>query len=239
MRVENQPYGRLSEIIYDQAFTVHPYKHPTIGTMEDLEAASVEDVRDFYRTYYVPANATLVIVGDFDAATPPNLSTGTSAACRSPRPGAARHPAEPPRDIAAARRRSRRTGRCRSSWWRTTSPSTATRTRTRCTSRRRSCRTGRARGSTGSSSTRPGSRCRPSAAATSSSIRTCSSPSRSCSRATPRTRPSRRWSRELDRLRPSRSPSANCSARRTSSRATTSSGASRTSRRRARSRTPR
>jgi zinc protease len=39
MRIDNQPYGRLSEIIYDQAFTVHPYKHPTIGSMQDLEAA--------------------------------------------------------------------------------------------------------------------------------------------------------------------------------------------------------
>jgi zinc protease len=66
MRVENQPYGRLNEIIYDQAFTVHPYKHPTIGSMTDLEAASIEDVRDFFRTYYVPNNATLVLVGDFE-----------------------------------------------------------------------------------------------------------------------------------------------------------------------------
>src|SRR3954464_333901 len=66
MRIDNQPYGRLNEIIYDKAFTVHPYKHATIGSMQDLEAASVDDVRDFYRTYYVPANATLVLVGDFD-----------------------------------------------------------------------------------------------------------------------------------------------------------------------------
>src|SRR5829696_9477364 len=65
MRVDNQPYGRLNEIVYDQAFTVHPYKHPTIGSMEDLEAASINDVRDFFRTYYVPNNATLVLVGDF------------------------------------------------------------------------------------------------------------------------------------------------------------------------------
>jgi zinc protease len=68
MRVENQPYGRLSELIFDQAFTVHPYKHPTIGSMKDLEAASIEDVREFYRTYYVPNNATLVLVGDFESA---------------------------------------------------------------------------------------------------------------------------------------------------------------------------
>jgi zinc protease len=66
MKVENQPYGRLSELIYDQAFTVHPYKHPIIGSMEDLEAASIEDVRAFFRTYYVPTNATLTIVGDFE-----------------------------------------------------------------------------------------------------------------------------------------------------------------------------
>ena len=75
MRVDNQPYGRLNEIIYDQAFTVHPYKHATIGSMEDLEAASVEDVRDFYRTYYVPSNATLVLVGDFDSAQAMQLVT--------------------------------------------------------------------------------------------------------------------------------------------------------------------
>ena len=68
MRVENQPYGRLPEIIFDNAFTVHPYKHQPIGSMADLEAASIEDVRDFYRTFYVPSNATLTIVGDFDAA---------------------------------------------------------------------------------------------------------------------------------------------------------------------------
>jgi zinc protease len=68
MRIENQPYGRLSEIIFDTAFTTHPYKHPTIGSMADLEAASVEDVRDFHNTFYVPANATVAIVGDFDPA---------------------------------------------------------------------------------------------------------------------------------------------------------------------------
>ncbi len=68
MRIESQPYGRLSEIIYDHAFTTHPYKHPTIGSMADLEAATVEDVREFHRTFYVPENATLTLVGDFDTA---------------------------------------------------------------------------------------------------------------------------------------------------------------------------
>ena len=67
MRIENQPYGRLQELISDQAFTVHPYKHPVIGSMHDLDAASVEDVREFWQTYYVPNNATAVLVGDFDS----------------------------------------------------------------------------------------------------------------------------------------------------------------------------
>jgi zinc protease len=67
MRIENQPYGRLQEIIADQAFTLHPYKHPVIGSMKDLDAASVDDVRSFWQTYYVPNNATAVLVGDFDS----------------------------------------------------------------------------------------------------------------------------------------------------------------------------
>jgi zinc protease len=66
MRYENQPFGRLPEIIFDKAFTVHPYKHQTIGSMADLESASIADVRAFHDTYYVPNNATLVIAGDFD-----------------------------------------------------------------------------------------------------------------------------------------------------------------------------
>jgi zinc protease len=68
MKVDNQPYGRLTELLYDQAFTTHPYKHTTIGSMEDLEAASIDDVREFYQTFYVPSNATLVVAGDFDPA---------------------------------------------------------------------------------------------------------------------------------------------------------------------------
>jgi zinc protease len=65
MRIENQPYGRLSEILYDKAFTTHPYKHQTIGSMEDLNAATIDDVTAFHDTYYVPNNATVALVGDF------------------------------------------------------------------------------------------------------------------------------------------------------------------------------
>ena len=97
MRVENQPYGRLNEIIYDHAFTVHPYKHPTIGSMADLEAASIEDVRDFFRTYYVPNNATLVLVGDFDAKEAEVLVTQyLGRVPKSERPVPRDIPAEPP-----------------------------------------------------------------------------------------------------------------------------------------------
>jgi zinc protease len=73
MRIENQPYGRLNEIIYEQAFTTHPYRHPVIGSMEDLNAATLADVRDFYATYYVPSNVTVVISGDFDVTEATNL----------------------------------------------------------------------------------------------------------------------------------------------------------------------
>src|ERR687898_556867 len=66
MRIENQPYGRLNEILFDKAFAVHPYKHPVIGSMADLEAATIDDVREFHQTYYVPANCTMVIAGDFE-----------------------------------------------------------------------------------------------------------------------------------------------------------------------------
>ncbi|GBC77705.1 putative zinc protease [bacterium HR08] len=66
LRVENPPYGRVIEVLYANAFEVHPYRHIVIGSMDDLNAATVEDVREFFETYYVPNNATLVIVGDFD-----------------------------------------------------------------------------------------------------------------------------------------------------------------------------
>jgi zinc protease len=67
-RYENVPYGLVAEDIYAAAFTVHPYKHTPIGSMDDLNKAALEDVREFFRTYYRPDNATLVIVGDFTPA---------------------------------------------------------------------------------------------------------------------------------------------------------------------------
>jgi len=60
------PYGMLEYLIEQQSFTTHPYKRPTIGSIEDLDAASLQDVRAFHSTFYRPDNATLVVVGDFD-----------------------------------------------------------------------------------------------------------------------------------------------------------------------------
>jgi zinc protease len=60
------PYGMLEYLIEQQSFVVHPYKRSTIGSIEDLDAASLENVRAFHSTYYRPDNATLVVVGDFE-----------------------------------------------------------------------------------------------------------------------------------------------------------------------------
>jgi zinc protease len=65
-RFDNQPYGDVIETLYQHAFTVHPYRHVPIGSMEDLDRASAGDVRGFYNSYYVPNNATLVLTGDFN-----------------------------------------------------------------------------------------------------------------------------------------------------------------------------
>ena len=66
LRFDNPPYGTVVETLYDHAYTVHPYRHMTIGSMEDLNRAGIQDIQNFYDTYYVPNNATLVIVGDVD-----------------------------------------------------------------------------------------------------------------------------------------------------------------------------
>jgi zinc protease len=64
---DNRPYGRANETISAALYPVsHPYSWPTIGSMADLSAASLEDVKSFFRTYYAPNNASLAIAGDFD-----------------------------------------------------------------------------------------------------------------------------------------------------------------------------
>jgi zinc protease len=66
LRVDNQPYGQTFEKTGEQAFDNPAYKHSVIGSMEDLNAASVDDVATFFKTYYAPNNAVLSIVGDVD-----------------------------------------------------------------------------------------------------------------------------------------------------------------------------
>ena len=60
------PYGKFEYLLQQKSFVEHPYKRPTIGSIEDLDAASLHDVQEFHSTYYRPDNATLVVVGDFD-----------------------------------------------------------------------------------------------------------------------------------------------------------------------------
>ena len=68
-RTDNQPYGRAFEIISSAMLPeTHPYSWPVVGYMADLEQATVEDVKQFFRTWYSPGNATISIVGDFDPA---------------------------------------------------------------------------------------------------------------------------------------------------------------------------
>jgi zinc protease len=68
-RILASPYGRLFGLYIAQAnFSVHPYGRPGIGSIEDLDAATVDDVRAFHATYYRPDNAVLVVAGNFDAA---------------------------------------------------------------------------------------------------------------------------------------------------------------------------
>ena len=94
--IENVPYGkvelRMPELLYPDA---SPYHHPVIGSHEDLEAASVEDVRGFFDKYYVPSNASLVVAGDVKPAEVTELvGRYFSPLTRRPRPP--RLSAQPP-----------------------------------------------------------------------------------------------------------------------------------------------
>ena len=86
--IDNVPYGSegtlLRELLYDIG---HPYRHEPIGSMDDLEAATLDDTRDFYRRYYIPANALLVLSGPRDVDTAMRLIETTFATIASgPRP---------------------------------------------------------------------------------------------------------------------------------------------------------
>ena len=64
-RVDDDVEGAVSELLYKTAYTTHAYSWPTIGWMADIEGFTTEDCAHFYRTYYAPNNATVVVVGDF------------------------------------------------------------------------------------------------------------------------------------------------------------------------------
>lgn len=66
--IENRPYGRTEELISELVYENFGYKHSTIGSMEDLNAATVDDVKKFFKTYYAPNNAVLVLIGDVNTA---------------------------------------------------------------------------------------------------------------------------------------------------------------------------
>jgi zinc protease len=65
LSVDNQPYGKTSELLQDTVYDNFANKHSVIGSMEDLNAATIKDVQDFFRIYYAPNNAVLTLVGDF------------------------------------------------------------------------------------------------------------------------------------------------------------------------------
>jgi predicted Zn-dependent peptidase len=65
-RIDNVPYGRTYEAVIATVYDNFAYQHSVIGSMEDLNAATVQDAADFFRTYYAPNNAVLSLVGDFE-----------------------------------------------------------------------------------------------------------------------------------------------------------------------------
>jgi zinc protease len=96
LRTEDDPASALGEEARAVAFKAHPYKNPVIGWMEDIERLSREDLEAFYRTYYGPNNAVVVVVGDFDRAELlPRLREAFGPIPRSPAPPPVRS-AEPP-----------------------------------------------------------------------------------------------------------------------------------------------
>ncbi|WP_373058500.1 M16 family metallopeptidase [Zunongwangia sp. H14] len=66
MRYDNSPYGNLLQSVSSNLFEKHPYKDPNVGYMEDLDAATLEEFKEYFDKYYVPNNAVLVVAGDID-----------------------------------------------------------------------------------------------------------------------------------------------------------------------------
>ena len=101
--VDNQAYGKSGEVQQELLYDNFAYKHSVIGSMDDLNAATVEDVSEFFKMYYAPNNATLVLVGDFKTAE-------ALAKIRSSFESIPRQPDPPPVDMADAGRPTTTTG---------------------------------------------------------------------------------------------------------------------------------
>jgi len=99
--VDNQAYGKSGEVQQELIYDNFAYKHTTIGSMDDLNAASVEDVAAFFKMYYAPNNATLVVVGDFKTA-------DAIAKVRSNFETIARQPDPPPVDMTEPQQKAER-----------------------------------------------------------------------------------------------------------------------------------
>jgi zinc protease len=99
--VDNQPYGKSEEIQQELIYDNFAYKHTTIGSMEDLNAASVEDVAAFFKMYYAPNNAVLTLVGDFKTA-------DALAKIRTNFESIARQPDPPPVDMTEPQQKAER-----------------------------------------------------------------------------------------------------------------------------------
>jgi len=101
---ENRPYGQAHLVVPERIYPKgHPYHNPVIGSHEDLEAATVDDVKDFFSKFYVPRNASLVIAGDFDPAEARRLVEKHFGPIAD-RPPATRVTAAPPSRIQGAQK---------------------------------------------------------------------------------------------------------------------------------------
>jgi zinc protease len=101
--VDNQPFGVSSEVLSAALYpSDYPYSWPVIGSMADLSAASLDDVKDFFRTYYAPNNAVIALSGDFKTAEAKQMLTKYFGAI--PRGPAITRPAKPSPTLAAEKR---------------------------------------------------------------------------------------------------------------------------------------
>ncbi|HEX8369424.1 MAG TPA: pitrilysin family protein [Pyrinomonadaceae bacterium] len=96
LRYDNQPYGQVFDLLTSMVYKNFANSHSTIGSMEDLDAATVEDVQEFFRVYYAPNNAVLVLSGSFDTAEAKSLIEKYFATIPSQPKPAALDVSEPP-----------------------------------------------------------------------------------------------------------------------------------------------